>query len=249
MKVAIRPLLVAAVLAAAEISSFAQIGVHAGVSFPYHNVLRLDQLALTERYGLVAFLGADYDIHITDRFSFSPGLFYDFTIVMKAGKSDGHLLSDRQLDHMIDIPAHFKYEFCLKPDRLAIYLYGGPVLSVGIASTKEDELRIGGRSYDVDIVYDNYSGELRDIQSYWWYDLSQEDIRQMSEALQEQLDNSYVSLNRLDLQFDCGFGFRFRNHWELNAGYSFGVVNRYKSYYTNSIFRTSQFYVGFGYRF
>ena len=138
MKVAIRPLLVAAVLAAAEISSFAQIGVHAGVSFPYHNVLRLDQLALTERYGLGAYLGADYDIHITDRFSFSPGLYYDFTFVMKAGKSDGYLLDDRQLDHTISIPARFKYEFCLKPDRLAIYLYGGPVLSVGLASTKKE---------------------------------------------------------------------------------------------------------------
>lgn len=248
MKAAIRSLFVAAALAATGISASAQLGVRAGVSFPYHNVLRLDQLALTERYGLGAYLGADYDIHITDRFSFSPGLFYDFTIAMKAGKSDGYLLSGLQLDHMIDIPAHFKYEFCLKTDRLAIYLYGGPVLSVGLASTKKDELRIG-RRYDVDIVYDNYSGTLRDIQSYWWYDLSQEGIRRMSEAVKEQLDNSYLALNRLDLQFDCGFGFRFRNHWELNAGYSFGVVNRYKSYYSNSVFRTSRFYVGFGYRF
>lgn len=59
-------------LAAAGISASAQVEVHVEASMPYQRLLRLDSLALSERYGLDADTGADCDIHIAKGFSMVP---------------------------------------------------------------------------------------------------------------------------------------------------------------------------------
>lgn len=258
MKILISFLSAAVALAAVEFSSSAQISIQAGVAMPQYRQIQINPLALAEGSGVGAYAGFDYDIHITDGFCISPGLFYNFSSVRSGGQLDGILVDERQEDHMVNIPVHFKYEFNFKPGKLAMYLYGGPVVAVGISSVLEDAMRfdIVDDNYNtvyeglmVDFVYDNYSGVVGSFNIPDLPGVSASDRQLILENVQKTLDDEQMRLNRLDLQLDWGVGFRFLDRLEVRAGYSFGLLDRFFSYYNKYNLKTSQYYIGLGYRF
>ena len=258
MKILISLLSAAVVLAAVEFSSSAQISIQAGATMPYYRQIQINPLAIAEGSGVGAYVGFDCDIHITDSFSISPGLFYNYASVRSGGQLDGILVDERQEDHMVNIPVHLKYEFNFKPGKFAMYLYGGPVVSVGISSFLEDAMRFDIRddSYNiiyedlmVDFVYDNYSGVVRSLNVPDLLGVSASDRQLIMENVQKTLDDEQVKLSRLDLQLDWGVGFRFLDRLEVRAGYSFGLLDRFFSYYNKYNLKTSQYYIGLGYRF
>lgn len=70
------------------------------------------------------------------------------------------------------------------------------------------------------------------------------------DAIQTELDAHGLTQRRFYLQFDWGVGFRFKRHWELRTGYSFGLIDRYNGTFTQNYNLTmNQYYIGFGYRF
>lgn len=244
-------ILAAVMFAAAGISASAQVGVHVGASMPYQRMLRLDPLAISERYGLGAYAGADYDIHIAKGFSIVPGLYYSFTIAVDEGFEEGFYAEERQKDHLIRVPVHFRYEFDLIPDRFAIHLYAGPALSVGVASKSVGFLYDPNGIGCMDVVFDNYSGNLEQVRNPSpGFFISEEQMRLIWDAIQEELDRMEPTQRRVDVQMDCGVGFMFRRHWALRAGYTFGLIDRLNGAYSHNFnLKQNQCYIGFGYRF
>lgn len=160
MNVIFKLILTAAMLTAGLTAS-AQVGIHAGATMPYQKVTQLNPMAIGERFGLGAYAGVDYDIHIAKGFFITPGLYYNFTIAVEDGITEGLVAEERQMDHLARVPVHFKYEFNLIPDKFAISLYAGPAFSLGMASKSLIYLYASGLSLDG--IYNNYSGELEDL--------------------------------------------------------------------------------------
>ena len=92
-------LLAAAISAAAGFSASAQMSFQAGVTMPYQRELQMEPLAIYDRYGIGAYFGFDYDIHIIKGFSISPGLFYNFTSAKSSGYEDRFYAEETQRDH------------------------------------------------------------------------------------------------------------------------------------------------------
>ena len=196
-----------------------------------------------------AYFGFDYDIHIIKGFSISPGLFYNFTSAKSSGYEDRLYAEETQRDHLINIPVHFKYEFNIRPDRFAIYIYAGPVFSLGAASRTKGFL--SGSGLSLDVYYDNYSGVLKDLQFPGLSGIiGPEEKQELMDAIQAELDAYGPTQRRFDLQIDWGVGFRFKKHWELKTGYSFGLIDRFNGVFgQNYNLMMNQYYIGFGYRF
>lgn len=242
-------LLAAAISAAAGFSASAQMSFQAGVTMPYQRELQMEPLAIYDRYGIGAYFGFDYDIHIIKGFSISPGLFYNFTSAKSSGYEDRLYAEETQRDHLINIPVHFKYEFNIRPDRFAIYIYAGPVFSLGAASRTKGFL--SGSGLSLDVYYDNYSGVLKDLQFPGLSGIiGPEEKQELMDAIQAELDAYGPTQRRFDLQIDWGVGFRFKKHWELKTGYSFGLIDRFNGVFgQNYNLMMNQYYIGFGYRF
>ena len=136
-----------------------------------------------------------------------------------------------------------------KSDKFAIYLYAGPVLSIGAASRTNVSVNIN--LVQLDGIYDNYSGVLKDLKFPGSDRLTSAGEKQeLMDAIQAELDAQGLTQRRFDLQFDWGVGFRFKGHWELRTGYSFGLIDRYNGTFTrNYNLMMNQYYIGFGYRF
>lgn len=237
-------ILAAVILAAAGISASAQVGFHVGGTVPYQSMFRLDPLEISYRYGIGAYAGVDYNIHIVKGFYIAPGLYYNFTMASYSGFEEGYAAEERQTDHIIAVPVHFKYEFNIRPDRFAIYVYGGPVFSAGVSSRS-----FASAGIYIEVYYDNYSGRVEDINCPGVI-LDEERKAELMSEMQSEFDSQDMRQRRFDLQLDCGVGFRFKGHWELKTGYSFGLIDRLRGEYgktANMMF--SQYYIGFGYRF
>ena len=101
MKSLLKTLLAAAMLAAAGFSASAQMSFQAGVTMPYQRELQMEPLAIYDRYGIGAYFGFDYDIHIIKGFSISPGLFYNFTMACYYETVDNYYGDEIQKDHLI----------------------------------------------------------------------------------------------------------------------------------------------------
>lgn len=241
--------LAAALSAAAGFTASAQMSFQIGATIPFQRQLRLDPLGLADRYGLGAYAGFDYDISIVKGFSITPGLYYNFTRTGYDEFVDNYLTEEIQKDHLINIPVHFKYEFNIKPDKFAIYLYAGPVLSIGAASRTDVSVNVN--LVQIDGIYDNYSGVLKDLRFPGYYQPSgSAEKQELMDAIQAELDAQGLTQRRFDLQIDWGIGFRFKGHWELRTGYSFGLIDRYNGTFTQNYNLTmSQYYIGAGYRF
>lgn len=135
-----------------------------------------------------------------------------------------------------------KYNFNIKPGKFAIYLYAGPVFSVGLASQLNTLCKAIIDDVAGDIIHiDNYSGAIKKIQL-----ANYGDYRTMIiDMVQASIDSKGITQRYLDLQIDGGIGFRFKDHWELRFGYSFGVFDRFnRAYGDTHDLKMTQYYVG-----
>ena len=247
MNTTIRLIFAAALLAAAGLAANAQISVQAGVLAPHQKMTHHDSFKRTDRYGYGAYVGADYDIHIIKGFLITPGIYYNYTFSEYINNDPYNFIHFDQIDHLIKIPVHLKYNFNIKPGKFAIYLYAGPVFSVGLASQLNTLCKAIIDDVAGDIIHiDNYSGAIKKIQL-----ANYGDYRTMIiDMVQASIDSKGITQRYLDLQIDGGIGFRFKDHWELRFGYSFGVFDRFnRAYGDTHDLKMTQYYVGFGYRF
>ena len=246
MKLYARFILAAVILAAAGLAANAQISIQAGASVSHQKMTQHDPYDRDDRGGIGAYAGVDYGIHIIKGFHITPGLYYNFTHA-RHYQLGRYNLDERQADHQINIPVYLKYSFNLKPNKLDLYLYAGPVLSVGMASELAAHIDVSGFTYNLYI--DNYSGAIRKL-TLTNYNINEEREQALIDDFQPELDNRGITQRYIDLQIDGGIGFRFKDHWELRFGYSFGVFDRFnRAYGDTHDLQMTQYYVGFGYRF
>ncbi|MCM1177264.1 MAG: hypothetical protein NC308_10825 [Clostridium sp.] len=152
--------------------------------------------------------------------------------------------------HNINIPVHFKWNFEIRPGRFAVYLYAGPVLSVGLAAQSMINASSWYREpHYIECRYDYYSGNAEC--NYGWTDYLEHQYDQLlDKEIQAQLDAANIRHRCFDMLVDFGVGFRFRDRFELVLGADNSFINRYRHGAASAVSMTmAQPYIGFRYRF
>ena len=235
MKTLFKVIVAAAALLLEGQNASAQLGIHAGYSRPDY-VLHLTDFLENQRInsnGMYA--GVDYDINIVGGLSVQPGLFWSFEY---AERNLLQVLKVSLNDHRLTLPVHLKYSFDVA-ESVKIYAFGGPKLSMGLVS--QAGLGLGLDLFDAKVKYDLYSGKLNVNSS------------QVTEKIEDLLDYQFengVAMNRFDVQLGIGLGIQLMDHFELKAGYDWGMLNLVRVNLTQSdSYKKDFFYVGVGYRF
>lgn len=228
-------MIASAILILAGQKASAQLGIHAGYSRPDY-VLHFTDLIENQRIGSNGmYAGADYDINLVGGLSLQPGLFWSFEY---AQKSLYQVLKVSLNDHRLTVPVHLKYSFDVT-DSFRIFAFGGPKFSMGLVS--QAAIGLGLDLFDAKVKYDLYSGRLNVNSS------------QVTEKIEDLLDYEFengVALNRFDIQLGIGLGVQFMEHFEIKAGYDWGMLNLVRIDLTqNDSYKKDFFYVGVGYRF
>ena len=158
-----RIVIAAVVFAAAGISASAQLSFQGGVTLPIQTFEEPGSQGFASRYGDGMYIGIDYNIHVVKGFYITPGLDYNYLSVSYSGDISGFNGTEQQVDHWVNIPVNFKYEFGFRNSKSVFYLYAGPVFSFGAGSVTDmfmsnDELTIKAK-------YNNYSGALTAVAS------------------------------------------------------------------------------------
>lgn len=120
MNTTFRLIFAAALLAAAGLAANAQISVQAGASLPYQKMTQHDPSDRYARGGIGVYAGVDYDIHIIKGFLITPGIYYNYTFSEYINNDPYNFIYFEQIDHLIKIPVHLKYNFNIKPGKFAI---------------------------------------------------------------------------------------------------------------------------------
>ena len=107
-----------------------------------------------------AFAGFTFNVPIAGGFSVAPGLYYSM-ITNKdaaAGSLFGVNLSGSStfMEHAVNVPVYLNYGVDVARD-MRFFLYGGPTLQYGIASTTTDVIGVGSSASTS--KYNNYSNE------------------------------------------------------------------------------------------
>lgn len=235
MKTIFKAIITVMVMFMAAQNASAQLGIHAGYSRPDY-VLHLTDFLENQRInsnGMYA--GIDYDINLVGGLSLQPGLFWSFEY------AERNLLKVLKIglnDHRLTLPVHIKYSFDVA-DSFKIYAFGGPKLSMGLVS--QASLGLGLDLFDAKVKYDLYSGKLNVNSS------------QVTEKIEDLFDYQFekgVAMNRFDVQLGLGLGIQLMDHFELKAGYDWGMLNLIRINLTQSdSYKKDFFYVGIGYRF
>ena len=245
-----RIVIVAVVFAAAGISASAQLSFQGGVTLPIQTFEEPGSQGFASRYGDGMYIGIDYNIHVVKGFYITPGLDYNYLSVSYSGDISGFNGTEQQVDHWVNIPVNFKYEFGFRNSKSVFYLYAGPVFSFGAGSVTDmfmsnDELTVKAK-------YNNYSGAITDVAfgGTLGQQIGISGTAAMQQYLQSELDKAGYQQRSFDLRLDVGIGFRFWNHFEIRAGFTKGLIDRYKGAYSETYdMFTNQYYIGIGYRF
>ena len=188
--------------------------------------------------------GVNYDIHVKGKFFITPAL--TWSMRSETARDPSTLAKETVHEHFLNLPVHVKWIFEIKPEKFAIYCYGGPVFSYGLSSRASVETFVNSRFFDA--TYDYYSGKA-DV------DFSPLNVDATTEAeldamLQAAADEEGLLRTRFEARFDAGVGFRFADHYELILGSDFGMTNRNKGTLSTAVtLMTSYYYIGFTYRF
>ena len=107
-----------------------------------------------------AFAGVSFNIPIAGGLGIAPGVYYSM-ITNKdsaAGNIFGLTISGAStfMEHAINAPVYVNYGLDLSRDA-RFFVYGGPTVQYGLASTTKGEIGIGGSSADK--TYNNYDNE------------------------------------------------------------------------------------------
>lgn len=222
----------------------AQVAIRADVGVVGYMTTCFDPVDVSNVFGLGFQLGADYDIHITKRFYLTPGLYWSYRAA--SGNSPVEDVHGTELlqEHFLNVPVHAKWKFDIRPEKFGIYVYVGPVFSVGMSSRSNFDLMISAKR--VEGTYNYFNGD-SDFKSPA---LSGSTSDKINDMIQDELDAMGVRYSRFEARLDWGVGFVFKGHHELVTGYDFGLNNRIKGTLAkkNSMI-ASNLYLGYRYRF
>ncbi|MDE7128485.1 MAG: outer membrane beta-barrel protein, partial [Bacteroidales bacterium] len=116
------------------VNSSAQVAFRADVGVAGYKTTCFDPAQVSSVFGLGLQLGADYDIHITKRFYLTPGLYWSYRAASGNSPVEDVYGTELLQEHFLNIPVHAKWKFDISPEKFGIYVYVGPVFSVGMSS-------------------------------------------------------------------------------------------------------------------
>lgn len=225
-------------------TSFAQIAIRADVGVLGYNTFCPNPLQITTIPGLGFQLGADYDIHLKNSFYLTPGLYWSYRAAsIDSPIEDVHGIELLQ-EHFLNIPIHAKWKFDIKPEKFGIYVYVGPIFSVGMSSRSNFDLTVS--AIKVEGTYDYFNG----YSDFKAPALSGSTSDKINDMIQDELDAMGVRYSRFEARLDWGVGFVFKGHHELVTGYDFGLNNRLKGTLAeDNVMTVGNIYIGYRYRF
>ena len=104
-----------------------------------------------------AFVGVSFNIPVVDGLGFAPGVYY--SMIANKSESSGTILgvsvssSSTFMEHALNAPLYLNYGIDLARDS-KVFIYGGPTLQFGLASTTKLAGGVGGSSAEK--PYNNY---------------------------------------------------------------------------------------------
>ena len=222
----------------------AQVAVRADLGAIYYYSITPAESQIGIMPGLGAQVGADYDIHITKRFYLTPGLYWSFRATEIDCPVENVYGLEHLQEHFLNIPVHAKWKFDIRPEKFGMYVYVGPVFSVGMSSRSNFDLMVS--AIRVEGTYDYFNGE----SDFKVPALSGSASDKINDMIQDELDAIGVRYSRIEARLDLGVGFVIKGHHELVSGYDFGMNNRVKGALAeNNFMNVSNLYVGYRYRF
>ena len=222
----------------------AQVAIRADVGVAGYKTTCFDPAQVSSVFGLGLQIGADYDIHITKRFYLTPGLYWSYRAASGNSPVEDVYGTELLQEHFLNIPVHAKWKFDIRPEKFGIYVYVGPVFSVGMSSRSNFDMMIS--AIKVEGTYNYFNGD-SDFKSPV---LSGSMSDKINDMIQDELDAMGVRYSRLEARLDIGVGFVIKGNHELVTGYDFGINNRVKGALAeNNFMNASNLYVGYRYRF
>lgn len=224
--------------------SSAQVAVRADVGVAGYTSTCFDPVQVSSVFGLGFQLGADYDINITKRFYLTPGLYWSYRAASGYSPLEDVYGTELLQEHFLNVPVHAKWKFDIRPEKFGIYIYVGPVFSVGMSSRSNFDLTVS--AIRVEGKYDYFNGD-SDFSAPALPGSTSDKINDM---IQDELDAIGVRYSRFEARLDSGVGFVINGHHELVTGYDFGMNNRIKGALAeNNFMNVSNLYVSYRYRF
>ncbi|MGM9764375.1 MAG: outer membrane beta-barrel protein [Candidatus Cryptobacteroides sp.] len=219
----------------------AQVAVRADFNGMYYYSITPAESQIGIAPGVGVQLGADYDMHVKGTFYVTPGLNWSYRAVVSSNFSGSDSGSEVIQEHFLNVPLHAKWKFDIKPDKFGMYLYCGPVFSVGLASRSRFSLDIS--DVTIDGTYDYFKKEIDFTLVGLGYD-------NIYDYLRETLEAAGLGFRRFDIRLDLGTGFVFKRNNELVFGVDIGTFNRYDNNLPEKSYMDScNFYIGYRYRF
>lgn len=223
----------------------AQVAFTAGFSVPTYKIDNGVTQTVTNYTGYGFKAGAEYDAHVKGGFHFVPGVYWSYTTAgIKSILKD---VKDMETlhEHSIDITLHGQWNFDIKPDIFGMFVYAGPVISLGMSSKSETVFNVPGSSgiivrgsYN---YYDGYCEVAKD-------DLGLDLPDNWADELMVYLRESSIRHKRYDIRADFGVGFNIKENYNIMLGYNLGFINKYGKINYDSKITTSHFYIAFRYR-
>ena len=146
--------LLAASLMLLGTQAFAQMSVNAGYLSSSQSFANSNTKSINSNG---AYAGVSFNVPVAGAFGIAPGIYYSM-ITNKSGGA-GTILgipasaSSTFMEHAVNVPVYFNYGMDLARDT-NVFLYAGPTLQYGLASTTK--LAGGVGEYTADKTYSNY---------------------------------------------------------------------------------------------
>lgn len=184
-------------------------------------------------------VGVNYGFNITKGFLFQPGVYYSYLTDKRNDKPQSNTLYlvDVMNEHFLNIPLHFMYNFRISDEVSGLYIFAGPTLIFGMASTSDISV-FSGQKELADASYNYYTQELT-------FGNTTIDAK--------KLINTYLpkgAWRQFDVSMGIGIGIEVLDHINLKIGYDWGLMNRLNEEAANDFTtRRNQFYITAGMQF
>lgn len=214
-----------------------------GVSAGYvHSIYRLSDWATDDVdtvNGLNGFnIGLTKDFMIYEHMlALQTGLVYTYQNESKNMTEAGVRIIGDWDEHFLSIPVKIKYEYPIM-DNVCVFAMAGPTLVAGLSSSMKYRASVGD-SVNAAISYNMYNGKIRSNDA-------------MPEALTQFISSQFPGSRYRwpDIQFGLSAGAVLFELLELQIGYDWGVVNKYRDENIDDVkMRRQQLYITAGVRF
>lgn len=171
-----------------------------------------------------AFIGVSYGIKIGGNgFKIAPGIQYQFSTVglginLKALSGSENIDGNARLTtHDILVPIKFSYTFktsgLVKP-----FVFVDPSFKFGLSAGLSVKASVDGEEYKTKNPFNLYKPDIKASLS--------DELASLVDDKDASEINGYAKVNMFDFLPGGGFGILVGNHFSVECGYKFGVVNR-----------------------